>query len=123
MKGARILAAQFLAALVLAVFMWIAISQALYWRWWWFDIPMHVLGGVWGALCAAWLLARRGEPVSLLWCLIFTLVAGVAWEFFEYSEGIAFPQYLSYGADTAKDLSMDLLGAVLGWVPANKLAQ
>ena len=121
MKGIRLLIAQLLIVFLLTVLMWVAIWQVLYWRLWWFDIPMHVLGGVWAAVCASWLLARRGETAPLLWCLVFALAVGVTWEVFEYSEGIAFPQYLSYPIDTAKDLVMDLAGAVLGWLLAGKL--
>jgi hypothetical protein len=121
MRGSRVLFAQFLVALLLAVLMWVAVWQFLYWRLWWFDIPMHVLGGVWASLCIAWLLARRGETVPIVWCLLFTLAIGGTWELFEYSEGITFPQYMSYPADTLKDLTMDLVGAVLGWVLADKV--
>lgn len=115
------LAAQFIAAFLLAALMWIALWQTLYWRFWWFDIPMHLLGGVWAALCVSWVLARRGETPPLLWCVVFTLAVGVAWEVFEYAEGITFPEYFSYPIDTAKDLGMNVIGAVIGWSLGNKL--
>jgi len=121
MSAGRILGVQFVAAFLLALLTWIAIWQSLYWRLWWFDIPMHILGGVWAGLCAAWLTARREEGFSLLWCLVFTLAIGIGWELFEYSEGIAFPRYFSYPADTIKDLVMDLVGGALGWFLATKL--
>src|SRR3989344_6987032 len=120
MQGIRLLLAQFFAILVLAVVMWVAVWFSLYWRVWWLDIPMHLFGGVWAALCAAWFFARRKEALSLVWCLVFALTIGVVWEIFEYVEGIAAPQYLSYSIDTAKDILMDLLGAVLGWIIARK---
>ena len=121
MQGQRILWAQLLTAFILAAFTWFAIWFFLYWRFWWFDIPMHILGGVWAGLCAAWLLARRDENFSLAWCIGFTLAVGVGWEIFEYSEGIAMPQYLSYPLDTVKDIFMDLLGAVLAFLIARRL--
>src|SRR3989344_86147 len=114
MSAGRILLAQFLAALLLAVFTWITISYSLYWRIWWLDIPMHFLGGMWAVLFAAWFFARRGEPFPLLWCLGFAFVIGIVWEIFEYVEGIILPQYLSYTVDTVKDICMDILGAALG---------
>jgi hypothetical protein len=52
---------------------------------------------------------------------VFTLAIGIGWELFEYSEGIAFPRYFSYPADTIKDLVMDLVGGALGWFLATKL--
>lgn len=122
MNARRILLAQFLAAFFLAVLTWIAVRHFLYWRIWWFDIPMHVLGGVWAGLCAAWLLARRGHAFSLVWCLSFAFAVGVAWEIFEYSEGIATSRYLSYPMDTAKDLAMDLFGAAAGYLLAHRMS-
>ena len=120
-KSDRILLAQFFVVLLLAVATWLAVWQSLLWRIWWFDIPMHLLGGLWSGLCAAWLLARRGVDFSLGWCLAFALAVGLVWEIFEYSEGIAFPQYLSYPVDTVKDILMVVLGAVFGFLLARKL--
>ena len=121
MQGQRILWAQLLTVFALALLTWLAIGYSLYWRFWWFDIPMHILGGVWAGFCAAWLLARREESFSLAWCIALTLFVGIAWEIFEYSEGIAMPQYLSYPLDTVKDIFMDLLGAVLAFLIARRL--
>ena len=123
MPTLRLLVAQLVVVLPLAVVTWAAVSYALYWRIWWLDIPMHFAGGMWAGLCAAWLLARRGNSFSLLWCLGFALAVGVAWEIFEYSEGIAGAYYMSYQADTAKDIVMDLLGAAGGWVVASRLVR
>src|SRR3989344_5789223 len=119
MSSRRLLFAQFLVILPLAILTWFAVAYALYWRIWWLDIPMHFAGGVWAGLCAAWLLMRRGNSFPLLWCLGFALIVGVAWEIFEYSEGIANAYYMSYQLDTAKDIVMDLLGAAGGWAIAN----
>ena len=74
---------------------------------------MHFFGGMWAGIFGMWLMARRGSSLSLLQCLMFALFVGVAWEIFEYSEGIADSFHFDYPFDTAKDLVMDLLGAVL----------
>lgn len=121
MPAVRVLIAQFTAAALLAVAMWIVVSNALYWRFPWVDVPMHVLGGVWAGLCASWILARNGASAPLAWCFAFALALGIAWELFEYSEGIVMSRHLSYTADTAKDIAMDLAGAALGWLFARKL--
>jgi hypothetical protein len=120
MQGRGILWAQLLTALILAVMTWFAVWYFLYWRFWWLDIPMHILGGMWAGLCAAWILKRRGNDFSLTWCLVFTLFVGIAWEVFEYSEGIAFPQHLSYPLDTVKDVFMALFGAALAYLFARR---
>ena len=116
----RLLFAQLFVVFLLAVSWWTAVAYALYWRIWWLDIPMHILAGVWAGLCGAWIMERRGEHASLLWCTVFVLAIGVSWEIFEYSEGIALPRYTSYPVDTAKDILMDLLGAFLAWTAVRK---
>ena len=121
MLSRRLLFAQFLVILPLAVLTWFAVAYALYWRIWWLDIPMHVFGGMWAGLCGAWILARRGHSFQLAWCLAFTLSVGVAWEVFEYAEGIAMPRYLNCPLDTAMDLAMGLVGGALGWLLATRL--
>lgn len=120
MSARHILFAQLLAALILAILTWVAVSFYLYWRLWWFDIPMHAIGGLWAGLCAAWFLARREKPFSLAWCLGFAFVVGIAWEVFEYSEGIAAPYFLDYPLDTLKDLTADLVGAAAGYLLARR---
>lgn len=114
MQSTRILWAQFFAALLLAILAWTAIENSLYWYWWWFDIPMHILGGIWAGLCAAWIVAHRGNTFTLVGCLAFALFVGVSWETFEYVEKIAVVRE-NYFFDTATDIVMDFAGAVLGY--------
>ena len=122
MPQSRLLFAQLLILFPLAVTSWLAVEYSLYWRIWWLDIPMHLLGGLWAGIFSVWLIARRDNHPSLLWCLTFALFVGVAWEVFEYSEGIAAAYHFSYPFDTAKDLAMDLLGAIFGWILGQRLA-
>src|SRR6185436_6311638 len=121
MRAQRLLFAQLLIVLGLAVVTWFAVAYFLYWRIWWLDIPMHFAGGLWAACCATWMIARRGPSFPLIFCLIFALLVGVGWEIFEYYEGIAVPSYVDYQFTTIKDLAMDLLGATFGWVIARAL--
>ncbi len=85
---------------------------------WWFDMPMHFLGGFWLGLMALWayLLVRRKQPVlqwnSVFWTVfILTLCVGVAWELFEV--GIdRFITLVSHNSlDTVSDIFFDLAGA------------
>lgn len=92
-----------------------------YERWWWFDIPMHILGGA----VAAWSLARffeRYKKTVLLKPLVFTLfvlvsgtaLIGVLWEVYEFFLHVVtgFITQPSV-ADTVADLVNDLVGAFL----------
>ena|SRR3989338_1591622 len=121
MSESRLLIAQLLLLIPLSVTTWFAVEYFLYWRLWWLDIPMHFFGGMWAGLCGLWLITRRGNSPSLALCLAFALFIGVAWEVFEYSEGIAASYHFSYPFDTAKDIVLDLLGATLGWILAKRL--
>ena len=122
----RLLIAQLAIVLPLAVVTWLAVAYSVYWHYRWLDIPMHFFGGVWAALCGAWILAQRGQDFSIFWCFLFALLVGVGWEIFEYSEGIAIFDYMdtfAYQIHTAKDLSVDLLGAIAGWMLARQLVR
>jgi hypothetical protein len=99
----------------------IALASGLYWRWSWFDIPMHFFGGFWLGLFAAWLGHFSGmiaAPVRAwpIWVLTIStaLGLGLIWEGYEIAIGAT---YLSspYLADTLFDLVMDTLGGVAAW--------
>lgn len=121
MLSLRILFALLISAIVLAVLTWVAVTHFLYWRIWWFDIPMHILGGVWAALFAAWITVYRGGAISLPLCLLFALLTGIAWEIFEYSEGITNAYHFNYTTDVFKDVVVGLLGGIAGWQVARLL--
>jgi hypothetical protein len=98
-------AALLLSAAVAALNL-LAFEYFLYWRYDWYDLMMHFLGG---AAIGVFLigLSRTFRPRAYL--LLFFLVA-VGWEVFEYVFGI--PREENYRLDTALDLLMDALGAL-----------
>ncbi len=105
-----------------------AMALHFYWYWTlrWFDIPMHLLGGMWAATMAMWALTRRVHNYSprsqVFFVLFFVLVVGIVWELFEalflgiYTE----PGYLF---DTAQDLLSDLCGGAIGYLLALRLTR
>lgn len=84
-----------------------ALEQYLYWRYWWYDIIMHALGGAsFGAIALALRL-----PGLLYWLFILLVVLG--WEVFEYVNGISLNQ-----PDLLLDTGMDILIGFAGaWIP------
>ena len=74
---------------------------------------MHFLGGVWAGLFAAWLLQRYKKRFLIIQCAAIALSIGVCWEIFEFAFGIGGSLFMSYWADTIKDLCMDTLGGVV----------
>ncbi|MDX1535740.1 MAG: hypothetical protein R3346_03205 [Candidatus Spechtbacterales bacterium] len=97
----------------------VGIMNSIYDSIWWFDIFMHGIGGFWVAGSAYIFFGKRNISTRLAWAIIlFTLFIGIAWEVFEITidiiEPIGFGSNMSGGLyDTAGDLIMDVLGAVV----------
>jgi hypothetical protein len=100
--------------LLLAMNTWLGLDKELYFSIWWWDIPNHFLGGVWAALCAAWLYKLQKNKITVLSCAVFALAVGVAWEIFEGTEQIGENVFVPYWIDTTKDIVMDTLGGIAG---------
>lgn len=110
----------FFASLILvAVVHVIALELYLYWRFPWFDVPMHVLGGLCAALGYSILpfigLRKKGRYETVLWYIGAVLAIGLAWELFEYAAGISLVREAHFVLDTALDLGMDLVGGLIGY--------
>lgn len=95
----------------------LAIEYSLYWKLWWYDIPMHFLGGLILGGIAVWFFGSlherfeyfRGLSVPVF-TLGFVLFGGIAWEIYEYHYGLSYNPMIGYWVDTLKDLSMDVVG-------------
>lgn len=107
---------------LLGVLQQLAFAYYLYWRFPWYDILMHFLGGV--VVGAVYLWVVRHELPAFLkkyetfaYVFLFSLVVGILWEVFEYLVGIdrefsrATRQF-----DTILDLVMDVSGATLSYM-------
>lgn len=104
-------AALVLSLLVAVLQQW-AIADYLYWRYEWFDIIMHYLGGLTvGVFLVA--LLRKFRPRAF--AILFVLVV-VSLEVFEYMFGL--PREANYVSDTLLDLVMDVLGGSAAYTAA-----
>ncbi len=101
-----LLVALFLSLALALTNVW-AIEHSIFWRYVWFDVPMHFFGGVALAVFAVGVLKKR-RPV---WFVVLLAAVFIAWEIFEYVFGV--PKEANYRFDTALDFLMDTLGAVL----------
>ncbi len=120
----RITSVFFLISLsVLLVLHVVALALHLYWQVWWFDIPMHLLGGATVVLGLHTLADIRLTPrrlaTSLPWVLAVVLSVAVTWELFQYLT-TEVPKD-NYGVDTAGDILFGLLGALIGYVVGKQL--
>lgn len=92
-----------------------------YTRWWWFDIPMHIVGGIVTTFCAYSFFKRIKKSISLepfaLRCFVFigsTAIVGILWEIYEFFASLATGIVMQPSvADTVGDLANDLIGATL----------
>lgn len=108
MRVSWLLAALLLSAALAALNLY-GLHHYLYWRYEWFDVFMHFLGGLAiGAFLVGFLV--RCRPLLYL-VLFYALVVG--WEVFEYLFGI--PRASNYAFDTALDLLMDTFGAAVAY--------
>lgn len=104
MRYSWLLPALFLSALI-AGLQFYAVNNFLYWHYPWFDVPMHLLGGV---VIATVLVAFLHDFRPKLFVL-FAAVIFVGWEIFELYFGL--PRETNYFFDTALDMLNDSLGA------------
>ncbi|MBM2817770.1 MAG: seg [Parcubacteria group bacterium] len=108
----------FITIAIVAALHFSALQFYLYWRFWWFDILTHFLGGFWVALSFLWLffqfgfvnIIKNNKSYNLAVAFLASLFVGVMWEAFEYYFGIAVTDASNYITDTAMDISFDLVG-------------
>ena len=115
---------KFILSLLLAIFAahTLALSLGWYYSMWWFDIPMHIAGGVWVASAFFYIARERrilpANPIAaFLFCHGIVALIGELWEFYEFLADIyVFHTYTPLAApgglhfDTLKDLFDDLVG-------------
>lgn len=115
----RLLLIQLSVLFVLAVLQFLGEAHFLQWRFWWYDIMLHFLGGLWVGLFLVWILRRVEKNASLIFVVVGVLCIGIAWELFEIVIGS--PRETRYYLDTIIDLIMDVVGALLGYWWAHAL--
>ncbi|HVZ75861.1 MAG TPA: hypothetical protein VG934_01155 [Candidatus Paceibacterota bacterium] len=94
---------------------WFVIANSLFWRYPWYDIPLHLLAGMAIGSWAGGVAAKYKFTLGEMFLLAFFLALGVGtfWELFEYSSGITRGEP-GYWLDTTKDL----FNACVGTLPA-----
>ncbi|HEY4498701.1 MAG TPA: hypothetical protein VJH94_01415 [Candidatus Paceibacterota bacterium] len=113
---------------MLSILLWLmneaAYRYSLFGIWWWFDSPVHFLGGLALGAFFFWFFGRVRDHMpsfSLTAVIGYTfamvLIVGIAWEIFEYAFHIPNNTPLGYSLDTLKDIILDVCGAaVVVWL-------
>lgn len=102
----------------------ISLQLYLYWRLWWLDIPMHLLGG---AVASLGVFAFRDLSIpgfsqvatKLSYVMIFVVIVMLSWEAFEIWAGI--PIQDDYLVDTVIDIVMGFIGGLVGYLVATNI--
>ena len=102
---------------VLASIHIIALKLFLYWKFSWFDIPMHFLGGVVVTLGLFTLydlkFLIKERHLQLFPVILIVFAVALAWEVYEILIGVPIDE--NYVIDTLTDLSMGLFGGLVGY--------
>jgi hypothetical protein len=102
---------------IIAVVHYLAMSLELYWRYWWLDIPMHVVGGVFILLLWATMIDLRVVTRSSMRVKTAVIVVGIVivlWEVF----GVVVEQgfKVDFVTDTSIDLLCGAVGGAIGYI-------
>lgn len=108
------LAQAIVLVLITFLYVYVGIYEGLVFTVYWFDILLHALGGLWSALAVAWFFSLLGARLSFPKIIFFAFIVGLSWEAFEYVFDIGGSNFMSYEADTAKDVLVDLFGGAIG---------
>lgn len=103
---------QALLVVGIALINYAAIKFHWYSSLWWFDMPMHFLGGVWVGLLFIWYLVRRDFSIDAIGrVLLGVFIVGMAWEVLELVLNEQFIRDAYDLRDTISDLFFDMSGA------------
>ena len=113
----------------------VTLAYGFHFEYWWVDVILHFLGGLWTFVLARYIAARYGLEISgrgknlaaLVLFISFVALVGVAWEWFEffydrYVFHTGFTYLPGVFEDTLADLFFDLFGALVGFLLYRKRA-
>jgi len=119
MNSNKILGWIFAVSLLIAFLHLGALEYFWYWQFWWFDIPLHFLGGVLLALIASFLYIKYGSTegrvtnrMIFINLIATVLIVGFLWEVFELVAGGREFADSDYTLDTIADMFTDLAGGL-----------
>ena len=106
----------YLAFLIFFIFAVNYAAMKFYWYFsiWYFDMPMHFLGGFWLGLALIWLFSVKELSFKIIFKIILgVFFIGILWELFEISIDKTITQNPFNILDTISDMCFDLAGGAL----------
>lgn len=111
-----------ITGLILFVFLIHIFANKFFWYYsiWYFDMPMHMLGGFISGLVSIFILSSKkflhsSNIALILKILAGVLIIGIAWEIFEFSANTYFVKslFLANRLDSVSDIFFDLSGGII----------
>ena len=120
----KIFIISFILLIIIAVFNYLGVKFYLYWVYRWYDIPMHMLGGLWVSLFTLSVYSYFYKNVSILnyrrkvFTTVFIVLIFVIifWEAFELVGGITSWNNNGYWMDTLGDILNGFIGGTMGYL-------
>ncbi len=105
------------AFLIIFIFILNLLAGKFFWYYsvWWFDMPMHFLGGLWLGLVGTVIFSNpRFQSIrhKILLTLLFVFVAGLFWELFEYATDAWTGAHGFIPLDSLSDMFFDMAGGM-----------
>lgn len=129
MRSKRFVLAFLFLSCLIGLLQLAGVRLSIYYEWYWFDMLVHTLAGVWVGLGAYAFYAyiHKGSDDGkkkkvFIFMLASVFVVGVLWEFLELYTRVMSTSYPGYAADTFSDLSCDMLGGILSCFSLKHLA-
>lgn len=128
----KIFISSFIVLIIVAVSNYIGIKYNLYWVYKWYDIPMHILGGLWVSLffLSFYLFFKKDlnhnifQKETFFKVLLILLFITISWEIFELVSKTTFlSDGIYYWIDTIKDILDGFIGGIAGYFLYLKLAK
>jgi hypothetical protein len=114
----------FIVLILVAIFNYLGTNYYFYITYDWYDIPMHILGGLWVSLFTIFLytlyykntLIKENRKRILSIVCIALLFMTISWEMFEIISKITLPSDGAlYWIDTIKDITDGYIGGMIGY--------
>lgn len=121
----RILSFFIFPAIVFLLSEFLGIVFNVYFVYWWFDIPVHFLGGVAVSFMAVLFLnffrekkmiELKSKMLFVLTAVAITVLVSVLWEFYEFLRFYFLGFELGTNLDMTTDLFMGFLGGLVGGI-------
>lgn len=113
----------FILLILIAVFNYIGLKFSWYWTYRWYDIPMHIAGGLWVSLFFLFLydyfvtrFTIHNYKLKVFWVVFFVLLfITISWEIFEVVGGINNLNDVGYWPDSLGDILNGFIGGFIGY--------